>query len=246
MSTDYGLWPLVVINTLLLIIFAFSFYHPQNTRRDWTVMGGFSAFMVALFTEMYGVPFTVYLLSGWLGSKVPLLRATHGGGHLWNDLIGWTGDPHMSPFHLASYVFIAGGFVLVAAGWQRLHRAARERHLAVEGPYAWLRHPQYLGFLLVMVGFLLQWPTIPTLVMFPVLAIVYARLAVREEREVAAQYGQEWDRYAGQVNRFLPGRPRSAPAQQTDTRPPHRASAPAVRSVPSPAPARSTPRARRH
>lgn len=207
MSSDYGLWPLVVINTLVIVIFAFSFYRPRNTPRDWTVMGGFSAFMVALFTEMYGVPLTVYLLSGWLGSKFPLLRADHSGGHVWNDLIGWDADPHFSPFHLASYAFIAGGFWLIAAAWQVLHRAARERRLAIEGPYSWLRHPQYLGFLLVMVGFLLQWPTIPTLVMFPILAIVYARLARREERQVAAVFGPDWDVYTTRVRPYLPRRP---------------------------------------
>ncbi|HET9655723.1 MAG TPA: isoprenylcysteine carboxylmethyltransferase family protein [Kineosporiaceae bacterium] len=207
MGTDYGLWPLVVINTGVLVVFAFSFYHPRNDRRDWTVMGGFTAFLVALFTEMYGAPLTVYLLSGWLGDRFPLLRVTHGGGHLWNDLIGWSGDPHLSPFHLASYGFIGGGFWLVAAGWKALHRAVRESRLAVEGPYAWVRHPQYLGFLLVMAGFLLQWPTLPTLVMFPVLAVIYSRLALREEREVAARFGKAWTHYARRVNRFLPARP---------------------------------------
>jgi protein-S-isoprenylcysteine O-methyltransferase Ste14 len=207
MSSDYGLWPLVIINTLVILIFAISFYHPSNSPRDWTVMGGFSAFIVALFTEMYGVPLTVYLLSGWLGSKFPQLRADHAGGHLWNDLIGWDADPHVSPFHVASYAFIGGGFWLITAAWQILRRSARERRLAVEGPYAWLRHPQYLGFLLVMAGFLLQWPTIPTLVMFPILAFVYARLARREERHVAAAFGPAWDVYSARVNPYIPRRP---------------------------------------
>ena len=40
-----------------------------------------------------------------------------------------------------------------------------------------MRHPQYDGFLLIMIGFPLQWPTIPTVVMFPVLVFVYTRLA---------------------------------------------------------------------
>src|SRR3989440_10939920 len=82
-------------------------------------MGAFTAFLVALFTEMYGVPLTVYLLSGWLGSIFPALRATHAGGHLFNDLIGWSGDPPLSPFHLASYVFIGGCVFLFGAGLGR-------------------------------------------------------------------------------------------------------------------------------
>jgi len=170
-------------------------------------MGGYSAFMVALFTEMYGAPLTIFLLSGWLGSRFPALKATHNGGHLWNDLIGWQGDPHMSPFHLASYVGIVGGFWLIAAAWRHLHAAAQSGELATTGPYAWVRHPQYLGFLLVMAGWLLQWPTIPTVAMFPILAVVYARLARSEEHEVEVLFGPQWSAYANHVHRYLPHRP---------------------------------------
>jgi protein-S-isoprenylcysteine O-methyltransferase Ste14 len=210
MSGDqaYRLWPLVVLNAGLFIIFAASFFHPR-TSRDWRAMGAFSAFLVALFTEMYGVPLTVYLLSGWLGDRIPALNATHAGGHLWNDLIGWTGDPHLSPFHLASYLAIGGGFWLMAAAWRVLWEAARTGRLATTGAYARIRHPQYVGLLLVMVGFLLQWPTIPTLVMFPVMVWVYRRLALAEEREVAARFGPEWRQYAARTPRFLPRRHRT-------------------------------------
>jgi protein-S-isoprenylcysteine O-methyltransferase Ste14 len=205
-DASYGLWPLVVLNTVLFIVFAASFFHPK-TGRDWRAMGAFSAFLLALFTEMYGVPLTVYLLSGWLGNQIPALRATHSGGHLWNDLIGWTGDPHLSPFHLASYAFIGGGFWLIAAAWRVLFTAARAGQLATTGPYRWVRHPQYDGFLIIMIGFLLQWPTIPTLILFPVLAFMYMRLAASEDREVARVFGREWERYAAVTPGFIP-RPR--------------------------------------
>lgn len=152
-----------------------------------TSHGAYSAFIVALLTEMYGVPLTVYLLSSWLGSRFPALQATHSGVHLWNDLIGWKGDPHMSPFHLASYAVLDAGFWLIATAWTQLLTAALADRLATTGPYGYVRHPQYLGFLAIMVGFLLQWPTIPTLVLFPVLVYVYGRLARAEEREVAAR-----------------------------------------------------------
>ena len=210
----YGLWPLVFLNTALFVIFAFSFFRPR-TQRDWRVMGGYSAFMIA-HTEMYGIPLTVYLLGSWLGSRVPLLDDTHAGGHLWNDLVGWTGDPHLSPVHLASYVFIGGGFWLIAAAWQILHEAAREGKLATRGPYAWVRHPQYDGFLLVMMVFLLQWPTIPTLLMFPVLFTVYVQLARAEEREVAAEFDKEWSDYAARTPGFIPAlRARRSPRSPT-------------------------------
>lgn len=151
----YGLWPLVVVNVALFVIFAASFFHPRS-KRDWRAMSAYSAFIVALFTEMYGIPLTLYLLSGWLGSTFPALGLSHAGGHLWNDLTGWQADAHLSPFHLASYAFIGGGFWLIAAAWHVLHQAAQREELATTGPYARVRHPQYDGFLLIMIGFLLQ------------------------------------------------------------------------------------------
>src|SRR6266566_2441865 len=202
-DSAYGLWPLVVVNTVLFAVFAASFFHPR-TGRDWRAMGAFTGFLVALFTEMYGAPLTVYLLGSWLGSRFPALRATHAGGHLWNDLIGWKYDPHLSPFHLASYALIGAGFWLIAAAWRVLHEAARAGRLASTGPYAHVRHPQYGGLLLIMTGFLVQWPTIPTLAMFPVLVIVYLRLARSEEREVAGRLGDTWAAYAARTPAFIP------------------------------------------
>ena len=199
----YGLWVLVVLNSAIFVIFALSFFHPKSGR-DWRAMGAFSAFVVALFTEMYGFPLTIYLLSGWLGSRFPGLNLTHNGGHLWTDLIGWKGDPHLSPFHLASYLFIGAGFWLIAAAWRVLFSAQRSHTLATTGAYSYVRHPQYAGFLLVMIGLLLQWPTLPTLVMFPILVLVYRRLAISEERAIAKEFGAAWEKYALGVPRFIP------------------------------------------
>ena len=199
----YGLWLLVVVNSLIFIVFAASFFHPRSSR-DWRALGGFSAFVIALFTEMYGYPLTVYLLTGPLGGLIPGVDLSHDAGHLWADLIGWKGDPHVSPFHLASYGFIIGGFWLIAAGWRVLFAALKAGTLATTGPYARLRHPQYAGFALIMIGFLLQWPTLATLVMFPVLLLVYRRLAVREEQEVEARFGEVWRSYAAHTPRFFP------------------------------------------
>ena len=209
----YGLWPLVVIDSALVIGFAVSFFHPAG-RRDWRTLGMFAAFMVALFAEMYGYPLTIYLLSGAFGSALGL-DLSHNDGHLWNDLIGWNGDPHVSPFHVASYAAIIAGFWMTSAGWRVLFQAQRNGELATTGLYARMRHPQYAGLLLVMAGFLLQWPTIPTLVMFPVLAWTYRRLAVREERDAAAAFGERWDEYARRTPRFMPRRPSGSPRSAT-------------------------------
>ena len=206
MSTDYGynLWWLVIINSAVFIIFAFSFVRPR-TKLDWRAMGGFSAFIVALFTEMYGFPLTIYLLSGWLGNTIPGVDLlTHNSGHLWQDLTGWQGDPHLSPLHLLSNVLIAAGFILLYRAWQVLFAAQRDRRLAITGPYGMVRHPQYVGFLIIMVGFLLQWPTLLTLLMFPVLIIVYLRLARKEERMMEADFGEAYTAYHRQVPGFVP------------------------------------------
>ena len=200
----YGLWWLVIINSLVFIIFAFSFAKPQSAR-DWRSLGAFSAFIVALFTEMYGFPLTIYLLSGWLGSRYPGIDfMTHDAGHLFETLFGWRGNPHFGPFHLLSFVFIGGGFILLASAWDILYKAQRAGTLATGGPYATIRHPQYVAFVLIMFGFLLQWPTLLTLIMFPILLLLYARLSFNEERDARARFGEEYTRYAARTPAFFP------------------------------------------
>ncbi len=200
----YGLWPLVVINSLVFIIFAFSFTRPR-TKRDWRSFGAFSAFIVALFTEMYGFPLTIYLLSGWLSSRYPGLDLfSHDSGHLLHTLLGLKGNPHFDFLHILSNLFIFGGFVLLSSAWSVLYKAQRAKTLALTGPYAHIRHPQYDGFVLIMLGFLLQWPTILTLLMFPVLVWMYVRLARMEEREVLAEFGDSYARYAKVTPAFFP------------------------------------------
>jgi len=203
-SPAYGLWSLVIINSLIFIIFAFSFTKPR-TSRDWRSFSAFSAFIVALFVEMYGFPLTVYLLSGWLTSRYPGLDPfSHDAGHLWNTLFGWKINPHFDPLHILSNILIFGGFILLSAAWKVLYEAQRDGKLATTGPYAYVRHPQYGGFILIMLGFLFQWPTIITVIMFPILVTMYVRLARREEREVAVEFGEEYRRYAEITPAFLP------------------------------------------
>ena len=200
----YGLWSLVIINSVIFIFFAFSFFKPQ-TKRDWRSFSAFSAFLIALFTEMYGFPLTIYLLSGWLQSRYPNVNwFAHDSGHLLEVMFGWRANPHFGPFHLLSFAFIGGGFILISAGWKVLYEAQKRRQLAMTGVYQYVRHPQYVGFVLVMFGFLLQWPTLLTLAMFPVLVFMYTRLARTEEREAVATFGDDYRRYMARVPGFIP------------------------------------------
>ena len=161
--------------------------------------------MVALFAEMYGFPLTIYLLAGWLQSRWPdVAWFSHDAGHLPEMLLGLGVDPHFGPFHIASNLLILGGFWLVALAWPVLWRAVRNGQLATTGIYARLRHPQYVGFILILTGFLMQWPTLVTLAMYPVLIVMYVRLARREEREALARFGGAYADYMRRVPGWLP------------------------------------------
>jgi protein-S-isoprenylcysteine O-methyltransferase Ste14 len=203
-AAAYGLWSLVLINSVVFILFAYSFFKPATTR-DWRSFGAFSAFIVALFAEMYGFPLTIYFLSGWLQSRFPNVDwFSHDAGHLLEMMFGWKANPHFGVFHLLSYGLIGLGFVLIASAWRVLFEAQRARTLATTGPYGFVRHPQYVGFILVMLGFLVQWPTILTLAMFPVLTFMYVKLARNEERESLVAFGDAYRRYMAEVPGFIP------------------------------------------
>ncbi|KJS11865.1 MAG: isoprenylcysteine carboxyl methyltransferase [Peptococcaceae bacterium BRH_c8a] len=203
-TNGYGLWTVVLINSFIFIIFTFSFFKPK-TSRDWRSFGGFSAFIIALFTEMYGFPLTIYFLSGWLGTSFPGLNLlTHDAGHLWYTLLGLEGDPHTAPIHLLSNVLIFVGMYMIISAWRVLHAAQQKGVMANNGLYAYIRHPQYTAFMLIMVAFLLQWPTLLTILMFPVLVWVYRRLAKQEEIETIDRFGDDYVKYAEVTPAFIP------------------------------------------
>jgi protein-S-isoprenylcysteine O-methyltransferase Ste14 len=204
MNGDYGMWTLVLLNSAIFIFFAFSFAKPQ-TKTDWRTLGAFSAFIVALFTEMYGFPLTIYFLSGWLTENYPGIDFfAHENGHLLHTLFGFEGNAHWDPLHIASNVFIISGFFILSSAWNVLHQAQKAKTLATSGWYARCRHPQYVAFILIMFGFLLQWPTIPTLVMFPILLVVYVRLANKEEGIVISEFGDEYLSYMSKTPSWIP------------------------------------------
>lgn len=214
----YGLWAMAIVQSALFILFAMSFVKPKS-KTDWRSLGAFSAFILALFTEMYGFPLTIYLFSGWLARRFPGVDLlSHDSGHLLHDLLGLKGNPHFDVLHLASNLLIVAGFFLLSSAWRVLYEAQRHGRLAVEGPYRRVRHPQYVAFVVIMFGFLLQWPTLPTVLMFPVLVFVYARLARREERDSIAAFGDDYLRYQENVPAFFPHVFRQSETRQTGKR----------------------------
>lgn len=202
MDFGYGNWLIVIVFSGLFIWFTYNVFKPK-TGVDWRSFGAFSAFIVALFTEMYGFPLTIYLLSSWLGNRFPQINLTHNSGHLWEDLMGNTGDPHFSLLHILSNLLIVGGLILISTSWKILYDATNKHSLAVSGPYKYIRHPQYVGFIVIIFGFLMQWPTLPTLIMAPILIIMYLRLARKEEIEVLQKYPQ-YKYYLQNTPSFIP------------------------------------------
>jgi protein-S-isoprenylcysteine O-methyltransferase Ste14 len=201
---DYGLWSLVIINSVIFIAFAFSFTKP-STKYDWRSFGMFSAFIIALFTEMYGFPLTIYFLSGWLAQHYPDINFfSHENGHLWHTLLGLSGNAHFNALHIVSNVLILLGFWLLASAWKVLYGAQITNSLATSGAYSYIRHPQYAAFVIIMVGFLLQWPTLLTVIMFPILVYVYIRLARHEESLAVAQFGETYKDYMNSTPAFIP------------------------------------------
>lgn len=202
MENAYGNWLLVIMMSGFFLWFAYDAFKPK-TKIDWRSFGAFSAFIIALFTEMYGFPLTIYLLTSWLGNKFPQINFSHNSGHLWEDLLGNSGDPHFSFLHILSYAFIIGGLVLIGASWKILYQAVKKNTIAKSGPYKFVRHPQYIGFVIIILGFLMQWPTLPTLIMAPILTVMYVRLARKEEKEILQKY-PEYQNYFENTPAFLP------------------------------------------
>lgn len=198
----YGLWPLVLINIALFVGFLLSFAKP-NSKIEWRSLGLFSSFIVALFVEMYGFPLSIYFLVSWLGDKYPTANPfSHESGHLLGVFFGIRSD-HGTFFHLLSNILIVAGAILIANGWTAVHQAAG-KPVTLAGPYKYVRHPQYIGFMAVIIGFLIQWPTLVTLAMAPVLIIRYLLLAKKEEQVMLKMYPGEYGSYMQKVPAWIP------------------------------------------
>lgn len=197
----YGMWIIAAFNVGLFLFFFLSFLPPKG-RLEWRNLGIVTAFLVALFSEMYGFPLTIYLLSGWLGEAYPVLQPfSHKYGHLWVVIFGGS-NLAWALVMGGSLVLMIVGYVLLSKGWQLIHAA--HKGLVTDGVYSYVRHPQYTGLFLVIIGFLVQWPTFLTVIMAPILVYAYARLAYSEEKKMQQQVGQQYDDYANDLPKFIP------------------------------------------
>jgi protein-S-isoprenylcysteine O-methyltransferase Ste14 len=204
----YGIWPAAVISIGIFFFFTLSYLKPQK-RREWRSMGTYSAFVVALFTEMYGFPLTIYILTSILGSRYPVIDPfTHINGHLWVALTGGSTLVWVLVM-IVSNAAMFGGLIIMGKAWKQIHKANGE--LVTSGLYRRVRHPQYFALFLITMGMLIQWPTIVTAAMWPVLMFMYYRLAHKEEKEMERHFGDGYANYRRQVPMFFP---RSSSAYQ--------------------------------
>ena len=197
----YGLWPVVLLNILLVLGFVFGFLKPRG-RADWRAMGVFTAWLVALFTEMYGIPLTIYALTALLGRQYPVLDPfTHKNGHLLVVLAGGSQAVYIVVMALTTVAFWVA-IVILERAWRQVHGA--HGGLVTDGLYARMRHPQYSAMFLLIGSLLIQWPTFLTLLMAPVLVGAYVRLARREDAALLLQFGDAYLIYMKETPAFFP------------------------------------------
>lgn len=195
----YGNWGLV-FTTVMVSLFFILWFVPMRTRLGKRSGGALIAFLVALFTEMYGFPLTIYLLGHFVGIDIPL---THTSGHLLGDLItnlGLGNDWFI--VMLISNLLLIIGIWLITSGWELVYES--EGRLVTQGVYAYMRHPQYTGIFIITLAFMVQWPTLPTLILWPFVIAMYLRLARQEEQDVRETCPEEYDEYSRRTPMFLP------------------------------------------
>jgi len=180
-----GRWDFVLISIVFFV--AFLLFIPFKKKVSWRTQGAYTAFIIALFAEMFGFPLTIFFISSYFGR------------------IGFQNEflNYMNSIGMPIGLIITGiGLLLVIAGWRPIYKAKEE--LVTKGVYIYLRHPQYLGFILITLGWLIHWPTIPTAAMWPILVVMYYMLAKKEEKEMKNRFGDKYLQYIEKVPMFIP------------------------------------------
>ena len=201
----YFNWWLVGLYIALLLVFLFGILRPRR-KSEWKSAGVAQAWVVALYAEMYGTPLTAYLVMGWLGRSQQDAEE-HYNGHLWPVIFGADESGVVFAQFLCTVVgqsLVLAGAILAIVGWRQLHTAVKNNKLANTGLYRFVRHPQYTGFFMFLLGSMLNWPTFITMLTLPILWYVYLRLARLEEQDAIQKFGCRYRSYMSRTGRFIP------------------------------------------
>jgi len=196
-SDHFNQWSYVVIWIILFaVMLLFVPFYKKSQRKP---SSAYLAFIIALALEMFGVPLSMYVITWLVGTTLPdgILY-----GHTLQPWIGHWG------MYIGTGLMVIG-VVLVIVGWRVIHKRfwskeEGEGELVSDGIYGYIRHPQYTGFMLITLGMILDWATLPLLIMWPILVVVYYRLARMEERGMVAQFGSAYEVYRSRTGMFLP------------------------------------------
>jgi len=197
--SEFEHWPIALLMIVIASWALYRFIAPRSWR-EWRGAGLVQAFIIALYAEMYGFPLTLYLLTSLFPIDIPI---AHASGHLWATLLGY-GDTGDAIEMLLGFAFIGPGILLIAIGWLQVYRASSKNRLVTDGAYGVVRHPQYAGIILIIFGQLVHWPTIPTLILGPVIVWAYVALARREEKQLLKLFGAAYKDYQRRVPMFVP------------------------------------------
>jgi len=189
----FGVLLFVVLYSIVLLFIPF--YKKMDTKPRRTYI----AFVIAFAIEMHGIPFSMYVISWIIGKNLPE-------GVLWGHTL------FSSIGYLGMYINIGCAIIalfLILNGWYNIYRKYWSKQtgsgkLVTSGVYKFIRHPQYTGLLLLSLGMMIEWATLPMLIMFPVMVFMYTRLAKKEEKDMINEFGENYKRYMARTKMFVP------------------------------------------
>jgi len=196
-QSHFNQWGSVVFFVLVYAV-AIAFI-PFYKKMDKKPATAYMAFVLAFAIEMHGIPLSMYTISALIGKQLPYGVMW---GHTLFDQIGYTGM-------YISIILSLMALVLISNGWYHIYHkywSADEGkgRVVKTGVYRYIRHPQYTGFLLITVGMLFNWATLPTLIAWPIMVWIYVRLAKREEKDMIEEFGEEYVMYMKKTKMFIP------------------------------------------
>jgi len=186
-------WHIVLLNIIMFVTFLI----PLSFRRkiNWKEYGLVTAFFVSLFIEMYGIPLTIFFVSKSLyGSNAGTANVVYD-----FTFLGVNIAMDLAMLYATILMIIGTAFILVA--WVTLYKKIKTEELVTTGIYSYSRHPQYFGFILIILGWFIGWPTILTVIFIPILLYKYIKVCTIEEKELAKD--TKYQKYKEKVPFFI-------------------------------------------